>query len=443
MDLRARLETNLKWLYPGLGVKRWLLLLAAGVVLISLGVASLLMNVTSSSSGVDPSGHPLLTLLLPWIWALLLALLGLSLVVTALFKLNQSLLSPFLAPGQENHVADLLYRHRRQGRGPRVVAIGGGTGLSSLLRGLKEHTANITAIVTVADDGGSSGRLRQALGVLPPGDFRNCLAALANDEALLTQLFQYRFGHNAVDGHSFGNLFITAMSGITGDFERALEESSKVLAVRGRILPSTLENVTLCADLRGEAAALGGGMVVEGESQIPKAGLPIERVFLRPDRVRAYPGAVQAILAADVVVVGPGSLYTSVLPNLLVEDIAKAIRASRAVRIYVCNVAIQPGETDGYDVAAHVGALERHVGPGLFNFVLANNHFDMPLPDHLPREELVALEPQAVRSYHLIAANVVDLTNPWRHDPAKLAEVVMELCEEGRKNNRPSRRKDV
>jgi len=430
MDLRAMLLAKLKWLYPGLGIKRWLLLLGVGLLITSLGGALLLTSLVTSSSSVAAASHSLLTSLLPWTEALLVSFLGLALVVAALLKFNQALLSPFLAPGQKAHIVELLYRHRQRDRGPRVFAIGGGTGLSSLLRGLKVHTANITAIVTVADDGGSSGKLRQELGVLPPGDFRNCLAALADDEGLLTQLFQYRFGQNAVGGHSFGNLFITAMSGITGDFERALEESSRVLAVRGRIVPSTLENVTLCADLWGEEEALGGGRVVEGESQIPKAGLPIERVFLQPNRVRAYPGAVQAILAADLIVIGPGSLYTSVLPNLLVEDIVRAIRASGATKVYVCNVAIQPGETDGYDVAAHVAALERHVGPGLFDFVLANNRFDMPLPDHLPREELVALGPGTIQDYHLVAANLVDLSNPWRHDSRKLAEAVMELCGE-------------
>jgi uncharacterized cofD-like protein len=423
MTLRARFNAKLKWLYPGLGIKRWLLLLAVGIFLISLAGANLM---ASPASTAIPK-HQLLTRLLSWARVLLLGPLGLAMVAAALFKLNQALLSPFLAPGQESHIAELLYRHRQRDRGPRVVAIGGGTGLSSLLRGLKEHTTNITAIVTVADDGGSSGKLRQELGVLPPGDFRNCLAALADDEDLLTQLFQYRFGQNAVDGHSFGNLFITAMSGITGDFERALEESSKVLAVRGRIVPSTLEDVTLCADLWGEAEAMGGERVVEGESQIPKSGLPIERVFLRPGRVRAYPGALQAILAADLIAIGPGSLYTSVLPNLLVEDIVKAIRASRAVKAYICNVAIQPGETDGYSVATHVDTLERHVGPGLFDYVLANNCFDASLPAHLSREELVALKPETIQGYRLVATDLVDLTNPWRHDPQKLAAAVIGL----------------
>jgi len=305
-----------------------------------------------------------------------------------------------------------------------IAAIGGGTGLASLLRGLKKHSSNITAIITVADDGGSSGKLRRELGVLPPGDFRNCLVALADDEGLLAQLFQYRFAQNAVDGHSFGNLFITAMSSITGGFDKALQESCKVLAVRGRILPSTLENVTLCADLEGEEP------VVEGESAIPKSGLPIERVFLRPDRVRAYPGAVRAILAADLIVIGPGSLYTSVLPNLLVKDLIKAIRASRAIKAYVCNMAIQPGETDGYDAADHLAALERHVGPGLFDYALINNRFDMTLPEHLPREELVASSQEKIEGYRVVAADLVDLSNPWRHDPHKLAAALMQLYKE-------------
>lgn len=429
MNLRARFGKKLRWLYPGLGIKRWLLLLMAGIALISVSGVIALTNLLLPPA--DPSGgdHWLLSLLLPWVWTLLLALLGLGAVATALLKLNQVLLAPFLAPGQEKQIAELLYRHRRRDRGPQVVAIGGGTGLSSLLRGLKTHTTHLTAIVTVADDGGSSGRLRRELGVLPPGDFRNCLTALADDEEMLTQLFRYRFNQNTVNGHSFGNLFITAMSGITGDFERALEESSRVLAVRGRILPSTLANVTLCADLRDEAEAVGGG-TVEGESAIPKAGQPIERVFLRPGQVRAYPAAVQALLAADLIVIGPGSLYTSVLPNLLVPDIARAVRASRAVKVYVCNVAVQPGETDGYDVADHVAALERHLGPGLFEIVLANDRLDMPLPDHLPREELVMLSEQPLSGCRLVAADLVDLSNPWRHDPQKLASALLQVYQQ-------------
>ena len=255
---------------------------------------------------------------------------------------------------------------------PKVVAIGGGTGLSTLLRGIKAHTPHVTAIVTVADDGGSSGRLRRELGVLPPGDFRNCIAALADDEALITQLFQYRFGQGTgLDGHSFGNLFITALAAVTGSFERAVVEAGRVLAIRGRSLPSTLDNVNLVADLR--RAAPSGLFRVQGESSIPKAGQPIDRVFLRPDNARAYPGAVRAILNADLIVAGPGSLFTSILPNLLVDGIRQAVATSTAVKLYVCNVATQAGETDGFDLGDHVSALQRHLGRNLFPNVLAGD----------------------------------------------------------------------
>jgi uncharacterized cofD-like protein len=310
---------------------------------------------------------------------------------------------------------------------PRAVAIGGGTGLATLLRGLKQHTPYVTAIVTVADDGGSSGRLRRELGVLPPGDFRNCIAALADDEALITQLFQYRFGQGqGLNGHSFGNLFITALAAVTGSFERAILEAGRVLAVQGRILPSTLEDVTLVADLRNVTDV---GLVphsltrVQGESAIPRAGQPIERVFLRPDRARAYPGAVRAILEADLILAGPGSLFTSVLPNLLVQDIRRAVAASRALKIFVCNVATQPGETDGFDVGEHARALQHHAGVGLFPYVLANNRL---IPNsEMPHLEPVILAYEQDAGYQVIECDVVDQGAPWRHDSLKLADEVM------------------
>jgi uncharacterized cofD-like protein len=327
-------------------------------------------------------------------------------------------------------------RREREHLAPKVAAIGGGTGLSTLLRGLKAHTPHLTAIVTVADDGGSSGRLRRELGVLPPGDFRNCIAALADDEALITQLFQYRFGEgNGLNGHSFGNLFITALVAVTGSFERAVLEAGRVLAVRGRILPSTLEDVTLVADLREPVASArvpSGLTRVHGESEIPKAGQPIERVFLRPDSVRAFPEAVRAILDADLIVAGPGSLFTSVLPNLLVEDIKQAVRASSGDKLYVCNVATQPGETDGFDVGQHMKALERHVGRGLFPVVLANSN---TLPgEQQPGMDMVALCYPPGASYQVIEADLVDLTSPWRHDSGKLAQEILRFYEGQRKS---------
>jgi uncharacterized cofD-like protein len=328
-------------------------------------------------------------------------------------------------------------RNGEQTQAPKVVAIGGGTGLSTLLRGLKRHTPYITAIVTVADDGGSSGRLRRELGVLPPGDFRNCIAALADDEALITQLFQYRFGQgDSLNGHSFGNLFITALAAVSGSFEQAVLETGRILAIAGRILPSTLEDVTLVAELRepdGSGEAPTGLMRVHGESAIPKVGQPIERVFLRPDRVRAYPDAVRAILEADIVIAGPGSLFTSVLPNLLVYDIRRAVEASSAHRLYVCNVATQPGETDGFDVGRHVDAIQRHVGHGLFPYVLANNHL-FQSRDY-PETQMVAPRYPLDERYRVLTADLVDEGTPWRHDSQKLAKEILHFYQSSKNDH--------
>jgi uncharacterized cofD-like protein len=423
MKLLPRNISGWKWLYPGMGVKRWLLLLILGITCISLGFAYFLVNVYRQQP--LPAAFYYLTLqFVPRLArAALVGGLGLVAVIIAVVQLSRSLLTPFLRPGQE--IAPTVYRHRQRGRGPKVVVIGGGTGLSTLLRGLKEYTSNLTAIVTVADDGGSSGRLRRELGVLPPGDFRNCIAALADAESLTTQLFQYRFSQaDSLNGHSFGNLFIAAMAEVTGSFERAILESGRVLAIQGRILPSTLKDVTLCADLRGEDEAAGALSRVEGESSITAAELPIERVFLQPDGVRAYPETIRAILEADLIVAGPGSLFTSVLPNLLVEDITKAVRASRALKVYVCNVALQRGETDSFNVGDHVEALQRHVGRDVFRHVLANDNFDVELDPHLATE-LVPLDYEADAGYQVVSADVIDPQKPWRHDPQKLASILM------------------
>jgi len=427
---RNRLRSALRWLIPGMHVKRWLLLLLAGITIMGLGVAYVLREVYVRWT-FPPIFYYLTLQFIGREWrGLLFGALGLGAIALATYQLNRSLLSAFLRPGQED-VAEAVYKHWQRERGPKIVAIGGGTGLSILLRGLKEHTTNLTAIVTVADDGGSSGRLRRQLGVLPPGDFRNCLAALADAESLTTQLFQYRFGEGeGLNGHSFGNLFIVAMAGVTGNFERALLESSKVLAVRGQILPSTLENVTLVAELQDEGT--GGPQTaaqwVEGESQIPESGRPIERVFLQPDDAPAYPDALRAILEADLIVAGPGSLYTSILPNLLVEDIVKAIRSSRAKKIYVCNVATQRGETEGYSVGDHVAALHRHIGRDVFPHVLANDNFAYALPS-ISGVDWVKADVPADAPYRIFTADLADKIVPWRHDPDKLARWLMAFCE--------------
>jgi uncharacterized cofD-like protein len=326
----------------------------------------------------------------------------------------------------------------RTSSGPLIVALGGGHGLSTLLRGLKKHAADLTAIVTVADDGGSSGKLRRELGVLPPGDFRNCLAALADEEALMTRLFQYRFGTGSgLGGHSFGNLFITAMAEISGSFERGLAESSKVLAVQGRVLPSTLQDVTLVAHLREEQN--GNLSRIRGESRIPEAPGAIERVFLEPERPPAYPEAVRAILGADLVLAGPGSLFTSVLPNLLVPGIADAVRASRALKVYVCNVATQIGETDHYTVDDHVLALDAHLGPGVFPTVLANDNLDVwrELPagvdmvtldfDNSPARAFRRAFAADSLAYHRVTTDLLASDCPWRHDPDRLSHAILDL----------------
>jgi len=428
VHLRKKMGSAWKWLYPGLGIKRWLLLLVAGLLLLSLGVSFFYVQLYRAIEFTGPASPVAYTLTLQffprWLRGLILTGVGLGCVAIAVFRLSRSLISALYESDRED-VVDVIYRRRMRQRGPRIVTIGGGTGLSTLLRGLKERTDNLTAIVTVADDGGSSGRLRRDLGLLPPGDFRNCITALAEAEPLMALLFQYRFGEGSgLDGHSFGNLFIAAMAGVTGDFGQAVRQSSKVLAVRGRVLPSTMQSVTLCAELAEVTTADGTQHHVEGESRIPHAGAPIERVFLQPDDARGYGEAVQALLDAEVVVVGPGSLYTSILPNLLVKDIAAALRATEAVRIYVCNLAIQPGETDGYDAADHVRAIDNHVGEGLFDYMLVNDNTEVQLQTDW---NVTMVKPTPGGVYRLWAADLVDTGRPWRHDPHKLAQSLMDI----------------
>ncbi|HUW09616.1 MAG TPA: gluconeogenesis factor YvcK family protein [Anaerolineae bacterium] len=426
--MRRRIRQGpLRWLVPGMQVKRWLLVLIAGITLFGLGCAYLLRDLYDIHPLAPVFYYLTLQFIPRWGRALLFGLVGSALIAMGLLRMNQALLAPFVHPGQEK-VVDALYRHRQRRRGPKVVALGGGTGLSVLLRGMKEYTDHLTAIVTVADDGGSSGRLRQELGVLPPGDFRNCIVALSDAEGLTSRLFQYRFGEGmGLNGHSFGNLFIVAMAEVTGSFEQALVESSRVLAVRGQVLPSTLQNVTLCADLREEQAGEEGGWRrVEGESSITQQLGAIERVFLEPEEVPAYPEAVKAILEADLIVAGPGSLYTSVLPNLLVPDVTRAIRASRALKVYVCNVATQSGETDGYGVEDHMRAIREHVGQPLFDTVLANDRFLGPVAAP-SGAQWVRLPEEDKSGYRLVTADLVDEDLPWRHDSGKLARHLIEL----------------
>lgn len=419
---------SFRWLVPGLGVKRWLLIVLFGITLVGVGLAILILDVYRKAP--ETWWLPLISAaslrFLPRILrALIFGGVGVALIVGGFLGFNRSLMAPFMKPGRR--VVDTLAGYRRRDRGPRVTVIGGGHGLATLLRGLRDYTSNLTAIVTVADDGGSSGRLRKSLGILPPGDIRNCLAALSNDEALLAQLFQYRFpnGSSGLEGHSFGNLFISALSEITGSFEDAIAESGRVLSVSGRVLPSTLHDVRLVADVM--LPYLVSEVRVEGESQIPESTGKVRRVWLEPIGPPAYPQAIQAILSADLIVTGPGSLFTSIIPNLLVPDIADAIRASKALKLYVCNVATEPGETDQYSSQDHIRALENHAGGGLFDIAIVNNNYLGNLPQNV---DWVCMGEKPDESYLIYQNDLIDQEFPWRHDGDKLAQVVIDILEE-------------
>ena len=413
----------LRWLTPGLGVKRWFLLLLLGVTLLGVGLAYFLLDFyrTSALDDILPFLDVATLRFFPRIIRVIIfGGLGISMIAIGIWGLNRALLNPFMRPG--SRLIDQITDYRRRERGPRIVTLGGGHGMSTLLRGLKAHTYNITAVVTVADDGGSSGVLRQSLGILPPGDIRNCLAALSNDEALLAQLFQYRFSEDTgLGGHSFGNLFISALAEVTGSFEEAVAESGRVLSIHGRVLPATLHDIKLVADVRLPNTV--NEVRVKGESNIPTMPGRVRRVTIEPNNPSAYPPVIQAILAADMIVIGPGSLYTSLLPNLLVPDLLAAIRASKAMKVYVVNIATQRGETSTYACSDHIRVFEEHVGPDLFDVIVYNNHYVGTLPDGV---QWVKLDQKAA-IYPVYGANVLDADHPWHHDSDKLAENLMDL----------------
>jgi uncharacterized cofD-like protein len=426
------------WLRPGMLVKRWILVLLSGLILTSLAMAMGLAYIYRNYNFPSSTASFVQAITLQFIphpyREMLVIVVGIGFTFFGFVQLSRSLLSPFLdrRPGSPA-LAEIIATHRFGVIDPelRIVTIGGGTGLSTLLRGLKQQNVAITAIVTVGDDGGSSGRLRTEFNMPSPGDIRNCLVALADSETLLGDLFQYRFEaeDSALHGHSFGNLFITAMTKVSGSFEQAIIESSKVLNIRGQVFPSSLEDIIVSAEM-------ADGTVVRGESQIPLARKTIERVFIDPDHAEAYDPAIVAILSADLIVLGPGSLYTSVLPNLLVEGIAHALRFAPAPKVYVCNVATQPGETDGYKVIDHLRALERHV-PGVpIDRILINSNFKPAETRIKPEWQVGAVELDGLHEFEdrivLDQRDIVNPDFPLRHDPQKLADVLMAIGREYR-----------
>ncbi|HNY83930.1 MAG TPA: YvcK family protein [Anaerolineaceae bacterium] len=422
---KIKLET--RWFLPGVGYKRWILLTIIGSFLLGLGLAIIVLEYYRSTN--DPHLTPILAFLSLRFLArpirfLLFGGIGLLMILLGVWGANRSILKPFARDGKP--VWDTIHNYRQRERGLKVAVIGGGHGLSALLRGLKEYTHNITAIVTVADDGGSSGSLRRNMGILPPGDIRSCLAALSSDEALLSQIFQYRFKSGAgLEGHSLGNLFISAMAEITGSFEEAVIESGRVLAIYGQVMPSTLNSIELVGEL--EVPETHEVSFVRGESELTETPGKILRVWLEPTKPPAYPPTISAILNADLIIIGPGSLYTSLLPNLLVSGIVEAIEASRAEKFYVCNVATQRGETDGFNAADHLQVIERHVSRDLFSLVLCNRNFKGKLGDDI---DWVAADQSLHKNHRVYEADLVDDLYPWRHDSKKLAKTIIDLFEE-------------
>jgi uncharacterized cofD-like protein len=425
-----RILEALKWLYPGMRVKRWLFVILTGSLLTSVGlILALSFSILEVLNWIDNFVFIHTNQFLPKFSlpaGLGILVLGILVITFGIRQIVRSITS-VVSPANEGKLADIVYRRRFLAQGERIVVIGGGTGLSTMLRGLKEYSSNITAVVTVTDEGGSSGRLVRDYGVLPPGDVRNCITALAEEEDLMAQLLEYRFNGEKSDlhGHSLGNLLLTAMTHIAGDFDKAIQETSRVLAIRGRVLPSTLDHVRL-------RAVLKDGSCAEGELGIVEAGKrqPIIGISLVPAYAKALPEVVDAIQKAAAVVIGPGSLYTSILPNLLLPEIRRALETSRAHRIYVCNVMTQPGETDRFTASDHVKTLAKHAGSHLFDTVLVNQA--RPSDEILQRyeqQDAQWVEPDVEKirqmGYRVIRGSFMNEGNLVRHDSEALSRAIL------------------
>ena len=431
-----------KWFYPRIKLTRWVILLVLGFLLFSLGIsgflgralpgyeiklapAQFLNSITRSIRDFIIYLTKLNTVSLT---AVLIGILGITLAI----RRGQYSFALRLYPEKSRDLESKLSERLRLRRGPKIVAIGGGTGLPAVLKGLKEYTYNITAVVTVADDGGSSGKLVRQRHVLPPGDIRNCLVALAEAEPLMSDLFQHRFGKKgseedpALDGHSFGNLFIAALTDVVGGFDKAVEETGKILSIRGKVVPVSVQPVVLEAQLKDKS-------VVQGQTNISRSKFPIERLYLKPRVVKPTPAVLEAIKHADAIIMGPGSLYTSIIPNLLVDGVGEAIAASKASKIYICNTMTQQGETDGFSASDHANAIIRHARQGVVDYVIMNNQ---EIPEDVlgryrsERAEPVKCDDDAVRKSGMrpVKARILSFSDGLvRHDSRKLAKLIMKV----------------
>ncbi len=397
----------IKWFYPGLRIKRWVILLFFSLFFLIFSAVRLAHD-----------NHLVLKIFdsLLFVFSFIGFVVGVRLLIKSFFEA--------IYPGKNKEIIDIIYEKRFLSKGPKIVAFGGGTGLSTVLEGLKEYTANITAIVAVADEGGSSGRLREEFGILPPGDIRNCLVSLAEAPQLMRDLFQYRFKEgNGIKGHSFGNLFITAMTQVTGSFKDAVKESSIVLAIRGRVLPSSLDKMRLKAEY-------SDGTTKEGEDKIPHQGKSIRKIQLVPQDVKSNPEAIEAIREADVIIFGPGSLFTSIIPNLLIEQVREEIAKRDVVKLYLCNVMTQHGETDGLTAFDHLEKIVSHTKRNIVNCCLVNSGRlkhnllvkyaqEKSFPVIFDRERFKKL------GVSIFEGDVVSKSNYLRHDSKNAAKEIM------------------
>lgn len=411
----------IRWFYPGLRIKRWVVLLFLCLFFIIFSATRFFLDTYLILKIFDS---------MLFVLALIGLLVGIKFLIKSFFEV--------IYPGKNKELIDVIYEKRFLSKGPKIVAIGGGTGLSTALEGLKEYTANITAIVAVSDEGGSSGRLREEFGILPPGDIRNCLVSLAEAPQLMRDLFQYRFKEgNGIKGHSFGNIFITAMTQVTGSFKDAIKESSIVLAIRGRVLPSSLNKIRLLAEY-------SDGTVKEGEDKIPDEEKSIKRIKLVPHDAKPNPEAVEAIKEADIILLGPGSLFTSIVPNLLIDELRTQIIESDVMKLYLCNVMTQHGETDGFTAFDHLNMIISHASRNIINCCLVNSgrlKYGLLLNYAKEKSFPVLFDRERFRKVgvSVFEDDVVSQSNYLRHDPHKAARAVMNIYNDKRKRWKKSR----